>query len=106
MSCICCFIRSRATTFSAPLGIITSAYFLVGMQNSSKAGLTRVVYWWSTWTRSRPRSSISLRTLLASLVSACINKQLQVEELPYLGEIEHKDTLHHHHVGGVDRCEL
>ena len=42
---ICCLMRSMATVFSAPLGTITSAYFLVGRQNSSKAGFTRVVYW-------------------------------------------------------------
>ena len=41
---MCCLIRSMATVFSAPRGTITSAYFLVGRQNSSKAGFTRVVY--------------------------------------------------------------
>ena len=44
MSCMCWEIRSMATVFSAPRGTITSAYFLVGRQNSSKAGFTRVVY--------------------------------------------------------------
>ena len=37
-------MRSMATVFSAPLGTITSAYFFVGRQNSSKAGFTSVVY--------------------------------------------------------------
>ena len=63
-TCMCCLIRSIATTLPAPLGIMTSAYFLVGRQNSSKAGLTSVVYWCSTWARSLPRSSISLNTRL------------------------------------------
>ena len=44
-TCMCCEIRSMATVFSAPRGTITSAYFFVGKQNSSKAGFTRVVYW-------------------------------------------------------------
>merc|ERR1719347_2211503 len=73
ISCICCLIRSIATTLPAPLGIMTSAYFLVGRQNSSKAGLTSVVYWCSTWARSLPRSSISLNTRLASLVSGSVS---------------------------------
>merc|ERR1719476_971521 len=30
MSWMCCFMRSMATVFSAPLGTITSAYFFVG----------------------------------------------------------------------------
>ena len=64
LTSMCCFIRSRATTFSAPLGIITSAYFLVGRQNSSKAGLTRVVYWWRTCSSSLPLSEISRSTRL------------------------------------------
>ena len=42
---MCCDMRSMATVFSAPRGTITSAYFFVGRQNSSKAGLTSVVYW-------------------------------------------------------------
>ncbi len=40
MSLMCCTIRLIATVFSAPRGIMTSAYFFVGKQNSSKAGLT------------------------------------------------------------------
>ena len=44
-TCMCCDMRSMATVFSAPRGTITSAYFFVGRQNSSKAGFTRVVYW-------------------------------------------------------------
>ena len=39
-TCTCCTIRSIATVFSAPRGTITSANFFVGIQNSSKAGLT------------------------------------------------------------------
>ena len=43
-TCMCWDIKSMATVFSAPRGTITSAYFFVGRQNSSKAGFTRVVY--------------------------------------------------------------
>ena len=71
-TCMCCLIRSKATTFSAPLGIMTSAYFFVGRQNSSKAGLTSVVYWCSTWARSLPRSSISLKARLYYYLVQCI----------------------------------
>ena len=37
---MCWTMRSMATRFSAPRGTITSAYFFVGMQNSSNAGFT------------------------------------------------------------------
>jgi len=36
---------------------------LTGRQNSSKAGLTKVMYWLSTCSRSRPLSLMSLRTM-------------------------------------------
>ena len=92
MSCMCWEMRSMATVFSAPLGTITSAYFLVGRQNSSKAGFTRVVYWGhrlalghrrritcvSTCSRSLPRSRMSLITLLESRgVQICKNSFFQ-----------------------------
>jgi hypothetical protein len=37
---MCWTMRSIATMLSAPRGTITSAYFFVGMQNSSNAGFT------------------------------------------------------------------
>ena len=61
---IYCWIRLRATVFSAPLGTMTSAHFLVGKQNSSNAGLTRSVYWANTCWRSLPLSAKSRSTRL------------------------------------------
>ena len=37
---MCCTIKDTATSLSLPRGMIISAYFFVGRQNSSKAGLT------------------------------------------------------------------
>ena len=42
---------------------MTSACFLVGKQNSSKAGFTKLVYWKRTFSKSLPRSSMSRNTL-------------------------------------------
>jgi len=42
--------------------MMTSANFLVGKQNSSKAGFTRSVYCFKIVSRSLSRSSMSLRT--------------------------------------------
>ena len=39
---MCCLMRSRATLFSAPRGIITSAYFFVGILGGSGNQLIRV----------------------------------------------------------------
>lgn len=36
---------SIVPVLSAPRGMITSANFLVGKQNSSKAGFTVLIYW-------------------------------------------------------------
>ena len=77
-SWMCCLMRSMATVFSAPLGMITSAYFLVGIQNSSNAGLTREVYCSRTVSRSRPRSSMSLITRLVQIA----NKMLTNISIP------------------------
>ena len=52
--------------FSAPRGMMTSANFLVGRQNSSKAGFTELIYWLRTLSRVRPRSWISLVTTNSS----------------------------------------
>ena len=118
---ICCLMRSIATTFSAPLGTITSAYFLVGMTNSSNAGLTREVYWWRTCSRSRPCSSISRKTRLNMTwllifsnlylprqpsIRVCVHEQLQVEQFSNLWEVKDQDALDHHHVRWVYGGEL
>ena len=85
LTSICCLIRSRATTFSAPLGIITSAYFFVGIQNSSKAGLTRVVYWCNTCSRSRPRSDMSRNTRLLTFKYNTVHKKRDNWSIQYWG---------------------
>merc|ERR1712027_287377 len=56
MSVMCCATRVMATVLSAPLGMMTSANFFVGRQNSSKAGLTRLVYCCKMCSRSLPLS--------------------------------------------------
>ena len=105
---MCWDIKSMATVFSAPRGTITSAYFFVGRQNSSKAGFTRVVYWegriiietwdfrslvenvfvfvcYSTWSRtcsrSLPLSLISLITRLRGSKSTPNNFQAPINHI-------------------------
>ena len=41
---------------------------LTGRVNSSNAGLTYSVYWWRTWSRSRPRSLMSLSTVFVCVI--------------------------------------
>ena len=42
--------------------VINCRKLLTGKQNSSKAGFTKVMYWASTCSSSRPRSLMSLKT--------------------------------------------
>merc|ERR1719507_255845 len=81
ISFMCWATNDIATVLSAPLGMITSACFFVGRQNSSNAGFTRVVYWCNTCSKSRPRSSISRKTLLANLVSASVSTNSFISNL-------------------------
>lgn len=73
MSWMCWTISFIATVFSTPRGMMTSANFLVGMQNSSNAGLTNVMYWCRTWSMFLPRSCMSRRTRRAKRVSASVS---------------------------------
>eukprot|EP01120_Amphizonella_sp_Union-15-10_P001398 TRINITY_DN1147_c0_g2_i1.p1 TRINITY_DN1147_c0_g2~~TRINITY_DN1147_c0_g2_i1.p1 ORF type:complete len:317 (+),score=38.05 TRINITY_DN1147_c0_g2_i1:216-1166(+) len=64
-----------AIVFSAPRGITTSAYFLVGQIKSSKAGLTVFSYCIKMLSKVLPRNFISLMTRLANRTSESVSTQ-------------------------------
>lgn len=95
---------------------------ITGKVNSSKAGLTRFVYWSNTWSNSRPLSLISRTTAESTKMHAhtgyygmitgftpssktgvaiCVHKEFHVHQIPHFTIVEYQNPLYEN-----DICSL